>query len=165
MLNKHILLDTSACIIAYTDISVCLWSDLDGTTKSAVHRVWQVSPPLRALRLCVSLILTLLAGQAKYGLSAIKWAADYFIKCHVSPNELYGQVGDFNLDHTFWGRPEDLSMSRPAYKIDTQHPGECAFFHGTTTWILFDVAVKAGKRRDAVFRRGTKAWSCPGLWW
>ncbi|PNF24410.1 hypothetical protein B7P43_G09674 [Cryptotermes secundus] len=63
------------------------------------------------------------AGQAKYGLSTIKWAADYFIKCHVSPNELYGQVGDFNLDHTFWGRPEDLSMSRPAYKIDTQHPG------------------------------------------
>lgn len=63
------------------------------------------------------------AGQAKYGLSAIKWAADYFIKCHVSPNELYGQVGDFNLDHTFWGRPEDLSMSRPAYKIDAQHPG------------------------------------------
>nr|AXQ39856.1 beta-1,4-endoglucanase [Reticulitermes flavipes] len=63
------------------------------------------------------------AGQAKYALSAIKWAGDYFIKCHVSPNELYGQVGDFNLDHTFWGRPEDLNMSRPAYKIDTQHPG------------------------------------------
>jgi hypothetical protein len=70
-------------------------------------------------------MVTLLAGQAKYGLSAIKWAADYFIKCHVSPNELYGQVGDFNLDHTFWGRPEDLRMSRPAYKIDAQHPGEC----------------------------------------
>ncbi|XP_021924915.1 uncharacterized protein LOC110832327 [Zootermopsis nevadensis] len=63
------------------------------------------------------------AGQAKYALDAIKWAADYFIKCHVSPNELYGQVGDFNLDHAFWGRPEDLNMSRPAYKIDAQHPG------------------------------------------
>ncbi|XP_067015190.1 endoglucanase E-4 [Anabrus simplex] len=63
------------------------------------------------------------SGQLKAGLSAIKWASDYFIKCHVSPNELYGQVGDFALDHKFWGRPEDLNMSRPAYKIDAQHPG------------------------------------------
>ncbi|XP_059490263.1 endoglucanase E-4-like [Neocloeon triangulifer] len=63
------------------------------------------------------------AGQLKYGRAAIKWATDYFIKCHVSPYEFYGQVGDFNLDHTFWGRPEDLNMTRPSYKIDTQHPG------------------------------------------
>nr|CAD7200439.1 unnamed protein product [Timema douglasi] len=63
------------------------------------------------------------AGQFNHGLNALKWSADYFIKCHVSPNELYGQVGDFNLDHEFWGRPEELNMSRPAYKIDAQHPG------------------------------------------
>ncbi|GLG99065.1 Putative endo-beta-1,4-glucanase HsEG3 [Gryllus bimaculatus] len=63
------------------------------------------------------------SGQLHAGLGALKWAADYFIKCHVSPNELYGQVGDFTLDHQFWGRPEELNMSRPAYKIDEQHPG------------------------------------------
>ncbi|CAG2053698.1 unnamed protein product [Timema podura] len=63
------------------------------------------------------------AGQFNHGLNAMKWSADYFIKCHVSPNELYGQVGDFNLDHEFWGRPEELNMSRPAYKIDAKHPG------------------------------------------
>lgn len=63
------------------------------------------------------------AGEWKNVLSALRWATDYFIKCHVSPNELYGQVGDFQLDHTFWGRPEDLNMTRPAYKIDAQHPG------------------------------------------
>nr|CAD7573960.1 unnamed protein product [Timema californicum] len=62
-------------------------------------------------------------GQFNHGMNALKWSADYFIKCHVSPNELYGQVGDFNLDHEFWGRPEELNMSRPAYKIDAQHPG------------------------------------------
>jgi hypothetical protein len=73
--------------------------------------------------------LSFFAGQTKYALGAIKWAADYFIKCHVSPNELYGQVGDFNLDHVFWGRPEDLNMSRPAYKIDAEHPGEQTFSH------------------------------------
>jgi endoglucanase len=62
-------------------------------------------------------------GQRDHGLDAVKWATDYFIKCHISPFEFYGQVGDFAMDHTFWGRPEDLNMTRPAYKIDVNHPG------------------------------------------
>jgi hypothetical protein len=33
------------------------------------------------------------AGQTGYLLDAIKWGTDYFIKCHVSANEFYGQVG------------------------------------------------------------------------
>ncbi|XP_070154972.1 endoglucanase A [Polyergus mexicanus] len=55
----------------------------------------------------------------------IKWATDYIIKCHVSENVLYGQVGNFNDDHRFWGRPEELPNNtvRPAYKIDPEHPG------------------------------------------
>lgn len=64
------------------------------------------------------------AGEWNHALDALKWATDYFIKCHISPNELYGQVGEFTLDHTYWGRPEELNMSRPAYKIDTHKPGE-----------------------------------------
>lgn len=63
------------------------------------------------------------AGQYKECLSALKWATDYFIKCHVGPNEFYGQVGSFETDHTYWGRPEELNMTRPAYKIDAEHPG------------------------------------------
>ncbi|XP_076256424.1 endoglucanase F-like isoform X2 [Rhynchophorus ferrugineus] len=56
-------------------------------------------------------------------INVIKWGTDYFIKCHVSPNELYGQVGDFNLDHKYWGRPEEMNLTRPAYKINETHPG------------------------------------------
>ncbi|XP_023718478.1 endoglucanase A isoform X2 [Cryptotermes secundus] len=52
---------------------------------------------------------------------AVRWATDYFIKAHVSPNEFYGQVGE--VDHSIWCRPEDIPMHRPAYKIDTSHPG------------------------------------------
>ncbi|XP_050549210.1 endoglucanase A-like [Daktulosphaira vitifoliae] len=63
------------------------------------------------------------ANEWEHVLSSIRWAAEYFIKCHVSDYEFYGQVGDFNLDHSFWGRPEDMNMSRPAYKIDKDHPG------------------------------------------
>lgn len=63
------------------------------------------------------------AGQLDELRKAIKWATDYFIKCHVSEYVFYGQVGDFSLDHTFWGRPEELNTTRPAYKIDPDHPG------------------------------------------
>ncbi|VVC37058.1 Glycosyl hydrolases family 9, Asp/Glu active sites,Glycoside hydrolase family 9,Six-hairpin glycosidase- [Cinara cedri] len=63
------------------------------------------------------------ANEWENALSAIRWAAEYFIKCHVSDYELYGQVGDFSLDQGFWGRPEDMNMSRPAYKIDKNRPG------------------------------------------
>ena len=31
-------------------------------------------------------------GQFEYLLKTVKWGTDYFIKCHISPNELYGQV-------------------------------------------------------------------------
>ncbi|KRT85487.1 hypothetical protein AMK59_2656 [Oryctes borbonicus] len=63
------------------------------------------------------------AGQYENVLDAVKWATDYFIKCHVSKNEFYGQVGNFDIDLGYWGRPEDMNMSRPAYKIDEERPG------------------------------------------
>lgn len=64
-----------------------------------------------------------LKDQYEEALDVIKWASEYFIKCHVSAFEFYGQVGDFDIDHRFWGRPEELNMTRPAYKIDINKPG------------------------------------------
>ncbi|KAG7167415.1 Endoglucanase E-4-like 5 [Homarus americanus] len=63
------------------------------------------------------------AGQTDYGRAAVKWATDYFLKAHTAEYELYGQVGSGNIDHSFWGRPEDMHMERPAYKIDKEAPG------------------------------------------
>nr|CAD54730.1 beta-1,4-endoglucanase [Mastotermes darwiniensis] len=63
------------------------------------------------------------AGVLDDGRKAVKWVTDYLIKAHVSKNELYGQVGDGDADHAYWGRPEDMTMARPAYKIDTSRPG------------------------------------------
>ena len=50
------------------------------------------------------------------------------MKCHVrnpdgSTSAFYGQVGDGNIDHAYWGRAEAMTMSRPAFKIDTANPG------------------------------------------
>jgi endoglucanase len=33
------------------------------------------------------------------------------------------KVGDGDLDHAWWGRPEDMTMARPAYSITTSKPG------------------------------------------
>ena len=41
--------------------------------------------------------------RLKYIMDDIKWANDYFIKCHPSPNVYYYQVGDGGIDHGWWG--------------------------------------------------------------
>ena len=65
------------------------------------------------------------SGQLAYALGNIKWANDYFIKCHPSDNEYYYQVGDGNQDHSYWGAAETVEyrMSRPAYKVTSSNPG------------------------------------------
>jgi hypothetical protein len=35
----------------------------------------------------------------------------------------YMQVGDGDSDHDCWQRPEDMTTSRQAYRLDPQHPG------------------------------------------
>ncbi|KAF5746100.1 endoglucanase 11-like [Tripterygium wilfordii] len=63
------------------------------------------------------------AGQLDHALEAIKWGTDYFIKAHTSPNVLWAEVGDGDTDHYCWQRPEDMTTSRQAYKIDENNPG------------------------------------------
>ncbi len=33
------------------------------------------------------------------------------------------KVGDGDLDHAWWGRPEDMPMARPAFSITPSKPG------------------------------------------
>ncbi len=63
------------------------------------------------------------SGQLPFILDNLKWAADYFVKCHTAPDEFYGQVGNGGADHAWWGAAEVMQMARPAYKIDKEHPG------------------------------------------
>ncbi len=70
------------------------------------------------------------SGQLKYIMDAIKWANDYFIKCHPSPNEYYYQVGSGSDDHRWWGAAEVMlgksqsgtQMTRPSYKATMSSP-------------------------------------------
>jgi len=63
------------------------------------------------------------SGQLGSALEAIKWGTDYLIKAHPEPNVLWGEVGDGVSDHDCWMRPEDMTTSRTAYKIDANNPG------------------------------------------
>lgn len=63
------------------------------------------------------------SGQLQYLLDEIKWTTDYLIKCHPSANVFYYQVGNGNVDHSWWGPAEVMQMERPAYKVDLSNPG------------------------------------------
>ncbi|CAG0886960.1 unnamed protein product [Darwinula stevensoni] len=83
---------------------------------------------------------------AAAGRAQLRWATDYFIKyskgqilesrrssehimmsfqAHPSAKKLFGQVGKGDVDHKYWGRPEDWpsNMERPSYFIDENSPG------------------------------------------
>ena len=65
-------------------------------------------------------------GQLEYALDNVRWATDYLLKCHTAPNELYGQVGDGNQDHSYWIPAEVVHIhmpNRPSFKIDANNPG------------------------------------------
>ncbi|KQK02009.1 endoglucanase 7 [Brachypodium distachyon] len=62
-------------------------------------------------------------GELAHAMEAIKWGTDYFIKAHTQPDELWAEVGDGDTDHYCWQRPEDMTTSRQAYKVNRDRPG------------------------------------------
>jgi len=89
----------------------------------------------------------MLAGALDDGRKAVKWATDYFLKAHTATNEFYGQVGQGDLDHNSWGRPEDMTMPRPSFKIDTSNPGSSRSFFPTSETQLFSGESTACSKR------------------
>lgn len=56
--------------------------------------------------------------------AAIRWSTDYLLKAATAtPDTLYVQVGDPNMDHKCWERPEDMDTPRNVYKVSSQNPG------------------------------------------
>lgn len=43
-------------------------------------------------------------------------------QAHHKPQELYVQVAD-EVDHCYWGRPEEMKYKRRGYKVTCQNPG------------------------------------------
>lgn len=55
---------------------------------------------------------------------AIRWATDYLLKCAMAqPGKLFVGVGDPNVDHKCWERPEDMDTARTVYFVSSSNPG------------------------------------------
>ena len=69
------------------------------------------------------------SGQLVHLSQNLRWVTDYFLNAFANdtPGEyvLYGQVGNGELDHNWWGSVEvvNYQMERPAFKIDASCPG------------------------------------------
>ncbi|XP_059173971.1 endoglucanase E-4-like [Physella acuta] len=64
------------------------------------------------------------AGQLDMMYDMIKWPLDYFLKAwNPQSKELVVQVGDGGADHSFWGRPEDMTMARPCQTVSSSNKG------------------------------------------
>jgi len=57
------------------------------------------------------------AGQTDYMIECLEWATEYFIEAHPQPDFLIGQIGDGDADHAYWGRPEEMTMTRPTFWV------------------------------------------------
>lgn len=65
------------------------------------------------------------SGQLDDYLDEIKWATDYFIKAHPSPNTFYYDCGYGDSDHSVWAPHEMLEYvtDRKSFKVDPSTPG------------------------------------------
>ncbi|CAK8692882.1 unnamed protein product [Clavelina lepadiformis] len=97
------------------------WYDAGDHVKFGLPMAWSVT----TLAWGVIEFKDAYVDSGEYGnvLNSLKWVTDYFIKAHPSKYEFYGQVGDGNADHSYWGRPEQMSMRRPSYIINRSNPG------------------------------------------
>ncbi|KAE8008602.1 hypothetical protein FH972_005099 [Carpinus fangiana] len=61
-------------------------------------------------------------NDLRNALVAIRWATDYLLKTVSQPNRIFVQVGDPNIDHNCWERPEDMDTARTVYAVDAPNP-------------------------------------------
>ncbi|MCQ2521195.1 MAG: glycoside hydrolase family 9 protein [Lachnospiraceae bacterium] len=89
------------------------------------------------------------SGQKEYILGDIRWACEYFIKCHPADEVYYYQVGDGNADHTWWGPAElvDVATARPSFKVTKDAPGSAVC--GETAAALASAAIVFEKEDPA----------------
>lgn len=58
------------------------------------------------------------ANEYDGALDALYVAADYLKRSHIAPRKYVGQIGHPDIDHNYWGRPEQEKTARPAFVYD-----------------------------------------------
>ncbi|XAR64188.1 Cellulase [Bertholletia excelsa] len=62
-------------------------------------------------------------NQLEPAQNSLRWITDYLINAHPQKDVLYIQVGDPELDHECWDRPEDMRGRRPLTQVNISYPG------------------------------------------
>merc|ERR1712179_660060 len=89
------------------------------------------------------------AGQLDMMYDMIRWPLEYFLKCwRPQQQEYYVQVGDGGADHAYWGRPEDMHMGRPAFKVTASRGGSDVAGETAASFAAGSIAFKT---KDAGF--------------
>lgn len=89
------------------------------------------------------------SGQLDMMYDMIKWPLQYFLKCWLpDTSTYYVQVGDGKLDFAYWGRAEDMTMARPAFKVTQNNPGSDV---AGNTAAAFAAGSIAFKTKDSAF--------------
>ncbi|CAJ2635750.1 unnamed protein product [Trifolium pratense] len=61
--------------------------------------------------------------QLDYAVDSLKWITDYLVNAHPFAEVLYIQVGDPEVDHNCWERPENMTEKRPLTQVNSSYPG------------------------------------------
>lgn len=59
-----------------------------------------------------------LASQTQNARNNLRWMADWLYACHLPDGSYVLQIADTNVDHSYWGRPEDQSGPRAVFAFD-----------------------------------------------
>ncbi|KAL3845310.1 hypothetical protein ACJIZ3_002713 [Penstemon smallii] len=55
--------------------------------------------------------------------ASLKWITDYLVNSHPTDNVLYIQVGNPEIDHGCWNKPENMTEARPLLQVNASAPG------------------------------------------
>lgn len=60
-------------------------------------------------------------GNTSKQLEQLKYFTDYFLRCHTEKDVFYYQVGDGNIDHSYWGAPENQTRDTYLKRADSSN--------------------------------------------
>lgn len=84
------------------------------------------------------------SGQIDYALNNVRWANEYFIKCHPEDEVYYYQVGNGGSDHSWWGPAEVIEnrMERPSYCVTKDAPGSAVCGESAASLAICSIVFK-----------------------
>jgi endoglucanase len=102
------------------------WYDAGDHVKFNLPMTYSASRlAMSALAFAPALDSTFFDGQSNmyWVRRELAWVFEYILRCHPDPKTFVAQVGDGDVDHSYLGRAETMTVDRPVYKLTDKNPG------------------------------------------